>query len=269
MLWKRILTSVLLLPVIWAAAWFPQRPVPWFTLVMCIWALGALFEFYRIAHATGKCCPLSFPGLLLAFLVIIQPLFNQPDILWLTITLAVVVPLIWVMSQRDKSIAFVSWAWTLAGIMYLGWLASHYVALRDLVHGREWVIFALFTTFISDSTAYFVGRALGRHKMAPAISPGKTWEGAIGGFTGAILASFILGWWLKLPVTYAQLAILAGGVSVFGQIGDLVESLFKRNTGTKDSSRMLPGHGGFLDRIDSVVFAGVLVYYFVLLVNPA
>jgi phosphatidate cytidylyltransferase len=101
--------------------------------------------------------------------------------------------------------------------------------------------------------------------LAPAISPKKTWEGAIGGIAGAVIASILLQWWLRLPISNVEIAILGAAVSLFGQIGDLVESLFKRNTGAKDSSQVLPGHGGFLDRIDSVVFAGLLVYYYVIL----
>jgi phosphatidate cytidylyltransferase len=268
MLWKRIATSVLLLPIVWAAAWFSQTPVPWFAIVMSIWALGALYEFYRIANATGKCCPLTYPGLALALLLVLQPISHRTDLQWLSLTLAIVLPLIWVMFQRDKSTAFVSWAWTLAGIMYLGWLTAHYVALRELTFGKEWVIFALFTTFISDSSAYFVGGALGRHKLAPTISPKKTWEGAAGGVAGAILGSLIRQWGLKLPVSYGEIAMLAAIGSIFAQIGDLVESLFKRNTGAKDSGQVLPGHGGFLDRIDSVVFAGLVVYYYVIFIHP-
>ncbi|MCL2149706.1 MAG: phosphatidate cytidylyltransferase [Dehalococcoidia bacterium] len=265
MLLKRVTTSVLLVPVVWAAVWFPQTPIPWFAVFMAIWALGALYEFYRIICAAGKCRPLTYPGLALAFLLIVQPLIDLPDSSRLVLALAVVIPLVWLMFQRDKDAAFANWAWTLAGIMYLGWLVSPYIALRGLDYGREWVIFALFTTFVSDSTAYFVGRALGRHRLAPIISPRKTWEGAAGGVMGAMLASFILQSWLKLPVSYIGLAALAAVVSVFGQIGDLVESLFKRNTNAKDSSRALPGHGGFLDRIDSIIFAGLTVYFYVAL----
>ena len=236
---------------------------------MAVWVLGALFEFYRIANATGKCCPLAYPGLVLALFLIAAPLFNRPEIVWLALTLSVIVPLIWVMVRRDKSVAFVSWGWTLAGIMYLGWLASHYIALRSLEHGREWVIFALFSTFMSDTSAYFVGRAIGRHKMTPSISPGKTWEGALGGLLGAVILSLILRWWLPLPVSYLGAAAIAAGISIFAQIGDLAESLFKRNTGAKDSSKALPGHGGFLDRIDSVIFAGVFIYYIVVFILPS
>jgi phosphatidate cytidylyltransferase len=110
-----------------------------------------------------------------------------------------------------------------------------------------------------------VGRALGRHKLAPRISPAKTWEGAIGGFVGAIVIAllFTLPTPLQLPIGYGQAVLLGFLVSLFGQLGDLAESLLKRNTGVKDSGNWLAGHGGFLDRIDSIVLAGVVVYYYV------
>jgi len=154
----------------------------------------------------------------------------------------------------------------MAGILYLGWLLSHFVALRGLDAGRNWVFFALFTTFASDTTAFFIGRALGRHRLALHISPGKTWEGAIAGVFGAIIISlcFIPPTPFSLPLNYGQAILLGLLVSIFGQLGDLVESLLKRNMGVKDSSQLIPGHGGFLDRIDSIVFAGVVVYYYVI-----
>ena len=134
--------------------------------------------------------------------------------------------------------------------------------IRGMDYGRELVIFALFTTFISDSAAYFIGRTIGRHRLAPAISPRKTWEGAIGGVICTAIASLVLQRWLGLPLSYQVVAVLAVAVSVFGQIGDLAASLFKRNAGAKDSSQVIPGHGGFLDRIDSIIFAGLVVYIY-------
>jgi phosphatidate cytidylyltransferase len=174
----------------------------------------------------------------------------------------VVLSLIWLLVRPQKEEGFVGWIWTLAGILYLGWLLSHFVALRGLDDGQNWVFLALFATFASDTTAYFVGRAWGRHKLAPTISPGKTWEGTIAGFLGAIIVSLLFT--LPLPLGYGQAILIGFLISLFGQIGDLTESLFKRKMGVKDSGRLLPGHGGFLDRIDSVVFAGVVVYYYVI-----
>jgi phosphatidate cytidylyltransferase len=147
------------------------------------------------------------------------------------------------------------------------------VALRGLEEGRNWVLFALFTTIASDTIAFFVGRTFGKHHLAPNISPGKTWEGTIGGIGGAVLISFLFSssklFSLNNPLfiqhfSYWQAILLSIMVSVFGQLGDLVESLLKRNMGVKDSGRLVPGHGGFLDRIDSIIFAGIVVYYYAL-----
>jgi phosphatidate cytidylyltransferase len=178
----------------------------------------------------------------------------------------VILPLIGLLLRPQKEQAFVSWAWTIAGILYVGWLLSYWVALRGLDDGRNWVFFALFITFASDTSAFFVGRALGKHHLAPRISPGKTWEGAVAGVFGAILVSllFVLPTPLGLPLSWWQAILLGLVVSVFGQLGDLVESLFKRNMGVKEASKLIPGHGGALDRIDSIVFAGVVVYYYVI-----
>ena len=166
-------------------------------------------------------------------------------------------------AQEEK--AFIGWAWTVAGILYLGWLLSHLVALRDLDGGRNWVFLALFVTFASDTMAFITGRTLGRHRLAPNISPGKTWEGTIGGVLGAIFASlfFTLPTPLHTDLNWIQAVLLGLLISIFGQLGDLVESLFKRNMGVKDSGKLIPGHGGVLDRMDSVVFAGIVVYYYV------
>jgi len=131
--------------------------------------------------------------------------------------------------------------------------------------GRNWVFLALFATFGSDTAAFFAGRALGRHKLSPHISPQKTWEGAIAGLLGAIVISllFTIPTPLSLPLSYGQAILLGLLVSIFGQLGDLAESLLKRSMGVKDSGRLVPGHGGFLDRMDSIVFASIVVYYYV------
>ncbi len=274
MLKKRVITALWGIPLLIAAVWFDQ-PLPWFTVLVAIWGLLAAFEFYKIVAGT-KVPPLTYFGLIWTLLFIlsrdsellsiIDPHFNLTLLTPLLVTSAVVLSLIWLLVSPPKQEAFVGWIWTLAGILYLGWLLSHLVALRGLDDGRNWVFLALFATFASDTAAFFVGRALGRHKLAPAISPGKTWEGTIAGFLGAIIVSllFTLPSCLNLPLGYGQAILLGFLISLFGQIGDLVESSFKRNMGVKDSGSLLPGHGGFLDRIDSVVFAGVVVYYYVI-----
>lgn len=264
MLKKRVITALWGIPLLVAAVWFDQ-PLPWFTILVALWGLLAVFEFYKMGEK-AKLAPLTYFGLLWTLLFIISPQLNNdyitPQIL---LASAVVLSLIWLLLRPQKEGAFIGWAWTIGGILYVGWLLSYFVGLRGLDDGRNWVFLALLVTFGSDTAAYFVGRALGRHKLAPRISPGKTWEGTIAGFLGAIIVAllFTLPTPLQLPIGCGQAILLGFLVSLFGQLGDLAESLLKRNTGIKDSGSLLPGHGGFLDRIDSIVFAGVVVYYYV------
>ena len=259
MLKKRVITALWGIPLLVAVIWFGE---PWFSLLVAIWGLLAVFEFYRLV-ADSKVPPLTYFGLIWTLLFILSPHFNYDLLIPLLLTSIVILPLIWLILRPQKELAFVRWAWTIAGILYVGWLLSHLVALRGLDAGRDWVFFALFITFASDTSAFFVGRALGRHHLAPRISPGKTWEGAVAGVFGAIMVSLLLVTLLSLPLSYWQAILLGLVVSIFGQLGDLVESLFKRNMGAKESGRSIPGHGGALDRIDSVVFAGIVVYYYV------
>ena len=274
MLKKRVITALWCIPLLIAAVWFEQ-PLPWFTLLIAIWGVLAVFEFYRLV-AASKVPPLTYFGLIWTLLFILsrnsgllsilEPHFDLNLLTPLLLTSAVLLSLIWLLLRAQKEKAFTGWAWTIAGILYVGWLLSYLVALRGLDDGRNWVFFALFTTFASDTAAFFSGRALGRHHLAPYISPGKTWEGVIGGILGAIIVSlfFILPTPLILHLNWGQAILLGLLVSIFGQLGDLVESLFKRNMGVKDSGRLIPGHGGVLDRMDSIVFAGVVVYYYVI-----
>ena len=261
MLRKRIVTALWGIPILVAAIWFGE---PWFTILIAISGVLAAFEFYKMV-ALSKVRPLTYLGLIWVLLFILSPHFNYGFLKPLLLTSGVVISLVWLLLRPQKEEAFSSWVWTIAGIFYIGWLLSYLVEL-NLEGGRNWIFFALFTTFASDIAALFVGRALGRHRLAPRISPSKTWEGAIGGIFGAIAVSlfFTLSTPLGLPLGYGQAVLLGLLVSVFGQLGDLTESLLKRNMGVKDSGKLMPGHGGMLDRIDSVVFTGIVVYYYVL-----
>jgi len=274
MLKKRIITSIWFVSLLVVVVWFGGEPG--FTALMVVFSILAALEFYHMV-AGSKVSPLSYFGLVWVSLFILsrnsqvisalEPYLNAALIIPLLLTTAVIPPLLWLLSRRQKEGAFATWAWTIAGILYIGCLLSHMVALRGLEDGRNWVFFVLFVTWLSDTAAFFTGRRLGRHKLAPNISPGKTWEGAIGGIGGAIAISilFFTPTPFQLPLAYWQVMPLSIGVSVLGQAGDVVESLLKRNMGAKDSGTLMPGHGGILDRMDSMIFAGVLVYYYALL----
>ena len=170
-------------------------------------------------------------------------------------------------------------ATTIVGFVYSGWFPLHLLFLRDLGSnntssmqmilktdfmnaGLGYVIFMFLLVIITDVGCYYFGRNFGKHKLAPVISPNKTIEGSIGGAVCALIGGFIIAYFIKLPWYHTIIAALL--VTTFAQIGDLCESLLKRDAGVKDSGNLLPGHGGFLDRTDSYVFTIPVIYYYFL-----
>jgi phosphatidate cytidylyltransferase len=266
MLIKRFITVLWGIPLVIVAIWFsrPEYSFPLFTVLAGIWGLLAVLEFYRMTGVT-KLMPLTVFGATMTVLFIVYPHCTFSFVIPFLLTATVALSLIMLVFLRQRDGIFAGWAWMIGGILYVGWLLGLLVTLR-LEAGRDWLYLALFATFGSDTTAYFVGRFFGRYKLAPGISPGKTWEGAIAGLVGGVIISllFTLDTPLQLPLHYWQAILLGVLISVFGQFGDLTESLLKRNTGVKDSGNLMPGHGGLLDRTDSVVFAGAVVYCYAL-----
>jgi len=243
MLRHRIISAVIGVPLIFLVTWLGTI---WFGLFTCLClAWSALVALWALI---SWCTAIDF---LLA-----------------TMTFAVLISLIWTILQSPREKAFHKWVWLLAGVVYVGWMLGYWVNLYTLEAGRGWVYLALFTTFANDTGAFFGGRKWGKHQMAPAISPGKTWEGALSGLLSAVfvavIVNFILGFIETRPAPYWQIILIGCLISIFAQFGDLVESLLKRNVGAKDSGNILPGHGGILDRFDSLIFVGPVVYYYVL-----
>jgi phosphatidate cytidylyltransferase len=152
------------------------------------------------------------------------------------------------------------------GMLYVGGLLAFLPLIRRMDHGVGWIFLLLAASWLGDTGAYFAGRAFGRHKLARVLSPKKTWEGAIGGLFTSMAGAVLFGWLFGLEVHWAALAALGGVLDVFGVLGDLAESMLKRAFGVKDSGGILPGHGGILDRVDSVIFAGPVLYLVVSLV---
>jgi phosphatidate cytidylyltransferase len=162
----------------------------------------------------------------------------------------------------DPKASIESWLWGLGCALYFGLLAAHFVLLRDIANGRDWVIFAVITVWVTDTGAYAVGRAVGSRKLAPAISPGKTVEGALGSFVTGFAVVFLLDWALGLDLALEHRVALGLLLPVVILFGDLAESAIKRATGIKDSSGLVPGHGGVADRLDSLLFAVPAVYWY-------
>jgi phosphatidate cytidylyltransferase len=186
------------------------------------------------------------------------------DLLLPTITILLIVSLSLALFNLGER-PIVAWSLTFATALYLGILLSHFILLRERSNGFMWVFVAGGITWIYDAAAYFVGSAFGKHKLWPRISPKKSWEGLIGASVITLIAGVVGGLWL-LGITWWQGLVLGALVAVGDPFGDFVVSLFKRQAHLKDAGRLLPGHGGFLDRLDSLMFTLPLAYYFALLV---
>ncbi|MFH1485643.1 MAG: phosphatidate cytidylyltransferase [Chloroflexota bacterium] len=253
---RRVVSAFIGIPVLLAAIWLGE---PWYSLLIATIAVWAAWEFYRMA---GTPQPLTIFGILWTLLFIINASSSSPGTTQLLITAMVVLPLIGLILRSPTGNAWTHWASTMAGILYTGWMLSHLIWLRAFPDGRDWVILTVFSTFAADTAAFFVGRAWGKRLLAPSISPGKTCEGAIAGFLSAVIAAILLALVLGLSASYLQVLIIGSLVGVFAQFGDLGESMLKRGAGVKDAGKLIPGHGGILDRLDSVVFSAVVVYYY-------
>jgi phosphatidate cytidylyltransferase len=151
-------------------------------------------------------------------------------------------------------------------MLYVSWLFSYVVLLRQLSDGPDYVFYLFGVVWLGDAAALIVGRLLGRHRLAPRLSPGKTIEGAVGGFLGSLCGAILGGRWLLGHLTLSQCIALGCLLAVLGQLGDLSESLLKRSSGVKDSAVLIPGHGGILDKVDGILFGAPALYYYVLYV---
>ncbi len=243
----------------------------WFAAGIALMLGMAGFEFGRLFRATGQRPSLPMlVGFSAAFALARHAwgFGGSPELLAAVCLLGMTWHLI--DYERGALASGTDMALTWGGILYLGWIGGYFVSLRDLPDGTWWLLLALPTVWLADSAAYFVGRRFGRHKLAPRLSPKKTWEGYLAGVvTGAISGALLALAWAQLADNPASFSVVNGIVigtvlAVFTTLGDVGISMIKRQVQVKDSGSLLPGHGGVLDRIDSWLWAGVLGYYLVL-----
>jgi phosphatidate cytidylyltransferase len=255
---KRALSAVIGLPLLGALV-FWREPLGFGAFVLLITALG----LYELGNLTLAGASARHRGLLIVVgTAFATALYLRPGLApaW-AMAAVVVLGLATVVGAEDPKEAVARLAFSCFGVFYVGGLLVALPLLhRDLPDGSFWVATAIAVTFANDTGAYFVGRALGRHKLAPAISPGKTIEGAVGGLAGGI-GMMLLARQTFFPALTLVDALAIGTASGFlGPTGDLLESLIKRAAGAKDSGRLIPGHGGILDRIDALLFVGAYVF---------
>ncbi len=264
---KRVITGLTSLLVILVVIKLGNPLFLFFITILAI--LGAL-EIYRMSFHSEHHY-LTIIGTLFTALIIIIPYYvtsTEISLLLILSIAALLVPLLSIIICSQKNNLFSHWVWTIIPIFYLGWALQHYVLLIDYPSGKQWILIAMLPTFACDTAAYFVGKSRGKHKLAPSVSPNKTWEGAIAGFCAAvgttILLAFIFHRSSSMPLLgYGTAAILGCLTGIFAQLGDLLCSRIKRINRVKDSGTILPGHGGILDRIGSMIFTGLIIYYYV------
>ena len=257
---RRIYTILVLSPLLYAVIRY-SPPLAFSGVVVLAGGL-ALFEFYRLCFGSRSHSWLIGIGLT-GFAALILGT-HRPDIIVPTLLAALVcimsVPLL---SRSPLEQSLRDGAMTLFGVLYLG-LTLGTLSMTRLLPLGEWLIFfLLLVTWASDTGAYLVGTLCGRHRLAPKISPKKTVEGLVGGLIAAIIAGYAARWWFLPELSGLDCLILATLLTITGLWGDLTESAMKRSVGMKDSGGILPGHGGMLDRLDSLLFTAPVFYYYV------
>jgi phosphatidate cytidylyltransferase len=260
---SRLLVTALLLPlvigVVYLGGW-------WLFGLALLGGLIALHELYAMAKQLRPLVLGGYVGFALTLLGL-----ELGGLQWMLGGLLLTLFLVFVLYGLSdiRTSATASFGVTLLGVVWIGAGLGLPLLVRDIPEHGFWAVIAiLFTVFASDTVAFFVGRAIGRFKMAPAISPAKTWEGLIGGLVAAMAASFLILYkdrddFLSIPETL----LFGTAVALAGVFGDLFESAVKRDLGVKDSGRLLGGHGGMLDRIDALLWAGPAAYFVILAVT--
>ena len=262
----RVITAAFALPVIFAIIWFGG---PLVSIAVAAIAVVGVLEFYTLLSMRWR-SPATLIGLGLtalfligaAFFLIGAAFFAQVVLPVLAAATVVLCLGVLYLKQRQQLKFVGPVMWGGLGAFLIAWPLCHFILLRDLLEGRYWVFYSLATVFAADTGAYFVGKAVGRHKLAPRISPNKTMEGAGGGIAAAVVLGTLAHSLMGLPGALAPIIVLSAIVALVSMLGDLAESYLKRRVGAKESGKLLPGHGGVLDRLDSVVFAVPLVYYY-------
>jgi phosphatidate cytidylyltransferase len=247
---KRVLTAVLLAPLIaWVVLWGPPYL---FWAVLAAVALLCFYEYSGIVAACGVERPGALgyaAGLLVLFL---------PGDTFLAVTLATLLALALALDAGDLAKGWPRAAYLLLGVVYI--FGAWRFALLLWARNPYWLFFVLVLNWLGDAAAYYLGRAVGRHKLAPRVSPAKSWEGAVASLAASVLFGVIYLTKLIPQVSLVESIAFSVAGNLAGQVGDLAESALKRGAGVKDSGNWLPGHGGWLDRVDGTLFSLPVVY---------
>ncbi len=288
---KRVLTAVILIPIVLLL--ILKAPLPLLAAVAALVALLGTREFLQMAVHYGI-EPIRLPTYIFVVLLFIavglqvvqKPLVASATMMYAVGLSAVIAPFVFLivgMKRREMRTAMPAAAASVVAFTYVALPLGLFVQVRQLWAGGFLLVYLLVIVWVGDIAAYYTGRLIGRHKLAPRISPGKTWEGAIASFVAAVIVGWVLfghafgislqlfqahlidraqGYFaMEIPALWTTLG-LSAAINVAAQLGDLAESLVKRGAGVKDSGALLPGHGGILDRIDALLFASPVLWYY-------
>jgi phosphatidate cytidylyltransferase len=279
---NRLLSATVLIPVVLGLTYLGSV---WFLGLALFVLMLAGLEYANLLKCDGE-GPSRVFVVVVTWLFVLDVSFPQARLFRFALTVALLGTLVWALVhfERGRIDSVADWAWTLAGSLYLGWMGAHFVLLRSVGlapektwlnlgqgEGLWWTALALSSTWLADTGAYFAGRAWGRQKMSPLASPSKTWAGFVGGVVLGTLGGAGVAMLLRLVAgALGQMTVMTIGdglalgalVSLLSPLGDLGESMLKRYAGAKDSGRLIPGHGGMFDRIDSLLWAAVIAFYY-------
>ena len=289
MTWKRMATAVVLIPfVVGLVLWGSTAIV---SIAIALVTLLALFEYFALGEAIGHRAYRFWSAACALLLVFVQWFVSSgsaygmprrltvhreidylygisPTIEDVFLVFVLGIAALTLLTKRPLVEGLPAAGISSSGFILVAFPLSYAVRLHGLrTQGPVLLLFAMVIVWVSDTAAYFVGRSIGRHALAPHLSPKKTWEGTIAGFLGSLAVGFAFARWLNVPLVHLLGMAAAGNVA--GQVGDLLESAYKRSAGVKDSGSLLPGHGGVLDRIDALILAiPVVWYYWILIYSP-
>ena len=259
---KRWITGIVALPFL---IFFIARGGAYFVVLVGVVCLLSMWEYFRIvSDAKGKAVSvIMIVGVLVGALIILAASGSSFNLISGIIALNMIIcGLISIPQYKTNPLVLETIKKQVQGIIYIPLLLSFLILIRNQTDGMIWIFLILAVIFAGDTSAYYFGSYLGRHKLCPAVSPGKTIEGSVGGLAANLLVGSVVKLFFLPELPWAQSLFLFAVMGVAGQAGDLFESMLKRSSKVKDSGGLLPGHGGFLDRIDALLFAAPVAYFF-------
>lgn len=257
---KRWISGVIAVPILFAIIYYGSEIT--FAAFITVIIIGAVIEYNAMVFTRGvtweKC-----QGLAAALLIPVAVFSGDVRIILAVVTFSILgIFILFLLTINNHSFDIIAVSKIVLGIMYIPFMLSHFILLRLSEDGILWIFFILVLAFSGDIMAFYIGRSMGKRKLLPLVSPGKTVEGTIGLLVGSVIGCLLFRYllYLKLPIIHAATIGLLGGI--LGQLGDLCESTIKRASGIKDSGSFLIGHGGLLDRLDCLIFIAPFVYYY-------